>query len=78
MDEPRNLRPATSDEALDVLAHALRFNGRKRARDADEIQARISAGHLLRCLDMSGFVLMKKPPARPHSGATMGLYPAKP
>jgi hypothetical protein len=76
-DKPSpNLRLATNDEVSDALAHALRFNGRKRSHDSDELQARITAGHLLRSLEMSGFVLMKKPPAASYSGETMGLKPA--
>ena len=70
-----NLRLATHDEVSDALAHALRFNGRKRSRDADEMQARITAGHLLRCLEMSGFVLMRRPPIASHG---VGLQWAKP
>ena len=82
MDEPAppppNLRLATQDEVSDALAHALRFNGRKRSHNSDEMQARIVAGHLLQCLEMSGFVLMRKPPRRAHSGADLGLKPARP
>ncbi len=79
---PANLRLATSDEVSDALAHALRFNGRKRSHTADEMQARITADHLLKCLEMSGFVLMRKPPRQAHSSADFGLklpspYPLK-
>ena len=72
---PNNLRLATSDGVSDALAHALRFNRRKRQHDADEMQARITAGHLLRCLEMSGFVLMRRPPLGNHGA---GLEWAKP
>jgi hypothetical protein len=46
------------------------------------MQARIKAGHLLNCLEMSGFVLMRKPPRPAHSSAGMGMklpspYPLK-
>ncbi len=63
---PNCLRLATFDEVSDALAHALRSNGRKRPGDADEMQARVTAGHLLRCLEMSGFVLMRRPPLGNH------------
>jgi hypothetical protein len=71
---PKDLRLATSDEVSDALTHALWFNGRTRSRDADEIQARITAGHPLRCLEMSGFVLMRRPPQQEHSSADFGPH----
>ena len=74
---PTNLRLA-SDEVSDALAHALRFNGRKRYGTADEMQSRITADHLLKCLEMSVFVLMRKPPTRVHCGADLGLKPVRP
>ncbi len=78
MDEPaappKNLRFATSNEVSDALAHALRFNRRNRSSDADEIQARITAGHPVRCLEMSGLVLIRRPPRQAHSSADFGLH----
>lgn len=61
-DEP-NLRPATTDEIMQTLSFALRYRGRKRVHDADDVMARITAERLVRHLDASGFVLMKRPPA---------------
>jgi len=56
------MREATPDEIAQALAFALRFDGRKRVRHADEMMARITAEHLVRHLEQSGFVIMKKPP----------------
>jgi hypothetical protein len=56
------LRPATPDEIAQSLAFALRYDGRKRVHDADDIMARITAERLVRHLQQSGFVLMKAPP----------------
>ena len=40
-DEPK-LSPATPEEIAQTLAFALRFEGRKRVRHADELVARIA------------------------------------
>jgi hypothetical protein len=57
-----NLRPATRDELTQSLSFALRFNGRKRTHDADEVMARITAERLVEHLERSGYVVMHKPP----------------
>ena len=41
---------------------ALRFQGRKRVHNADEIMAEIVAKRLVEYLDRAGFVVMKRPP----------------
>ena len=65
-DEPR-LRPATADEIAETLSFALRYDGRKRVHHADDAMARITAERLVRHLERSGFVLMKRPPAVAHT-----------
>ena len=55
-----NLRPATAEETAESLSFALRYNGRKRVHDADDAIGRIT---VVRHLEASGFVVMKKPPA---------------
>ena len=65
-DDPAPLRPATTDEIADTLAFALRFNGRKRVHQGDEFMAKITAERLIEHLELAGFVVMKKPPAKPH------------
>jgi len=42
-------------------AHALRFQGRKRVHNADEIMAEIVARRLVEHLERAGYVIMKKP-----------------
>ena len=61
-DTADNLKPATPDDLADALAFALRFHGRKRIHNADEIMARIVAERLVDHLLRSRFVLMKLPP----------------
>ena len=61
-DHPQ-LRPASVDEIEDALSFALRFDGRKRVHRGDEFMARITAERLVHHLELSGFVVMKKPPA---------------
>jgi hypothetical protein len=56
------LTPANTQDLADGLAFALRFDGRKRKSDATEMMASIVAKRLVRHLDQSGFVVMKKPP----------------
>ncbi len=69
MNETPNLRPATPDEIATALSFALRYQGRKRVHDADDVMARVTAERLVRHLEASGFVLMKRPPiAAPSVG----------
>ena len=67
MTEPPQLTPATVDDIEDALAYGLRFNGRKRTYTGDEFMARITAKHLVDYLTLCGFVVMKKPPLKPHT-----------
>ena len=55
-DDPLTI--ATLEDLVSALAFALRFQGRKRVHNADEIMAEIVAEHLAR----AGFVVMKRPP----------------
>jgi hypothetical protein len=61
-DDPKQLRPADPDDLRRALAFALTFDGRKRFREAEELAARITAEHLARYLERSGFVIMKREP----------------
>jgi hypothetical protein len=65
------LRPATPDEIAQSLAFALRYNGRKRVHDADDVMTRITTERLVRHLEMSGFVIMKAPPGAAPTTAGM-------
>ena len=60
-DDKPQLRAATANELQDSLSFALRYQGRKRVHQADDVMARITAEHLVRHLEASGYVLMKKP-----------------
>jgi hypothetical protein len=66
MPDTPTLHPATRDELMQSLSFALRFNGRKRAHDADETMARITAERLVEHLERSGYVVMHKPGLPPH------------
>jgi hypothetical protein len=61
MTEQSSLRPATPQEIEETLSFALRFKGRKRTDIAGPMVAQIAAEHLRRCLEESGFVVMKLP-----------------
>jgi hypothetical protein len=45
----------------------LRFDGRKRVHHGDEFMARLTAQRLVEHLQRSGFVVMRRPPPKPHS-----------
>jgi hypothetical protein len=60
-EEKATLRPANAQEIAESLSFALRFDGRKRARHADEAMARITAERLVKHLERSGYVIMQKP-----------------
>lgn len=63
MPDPDRLRSATQDEIAQTLSFALQYEGRKRVHHADDVMARITADRLVRHLERSGFVVMKKPAA---------------
>ncbi len=62
-DDNANLRPASPEEIEQSLSFALRYDGRKRVRHADDAMARITAERLVLHLLKSGYVLMKRPDA---------------
>ena len=59
-DAPQRLTPADPRDLADALAFALRFQGRKRVHNADEIMAEIVAKRLVEHLERAGFVVMKR------------------
>ena len=61
MSDPAPLTPASPDDLVSALAFALRFQGRRRIHDADEIMAEIVARRLAEHLARAGFVVMKRP-----------------
>ncbi len=72
MPEKPKLIPAKPEDLRDALAFALTFDGRKRFRQADELTARIAAEHLVRHLELSGFVVLRRPPAGDLSKVQQG------
>lgn len=62
-DDKLNLRPARQEKIEQSLSFALRYDGRKRVRHADEAMVRITAERLVSHLQKSGYALMKKPDA---------------
>ena len=56
------LTPADPVDLAWSIAFALRFEGKKRWHDADDMMAAIVADRIVRSLERSGFVVMKKPP----------------
>ena len=69
-DDPNALSPVTAEDVADALAFALRFQGRKRVHNADEIISEIVAKRLVEHLERAGFVVMKRAPI--GGGAALG------
>ncbi|MCS6930741.1 MAG: hypothetical protein NZM27_00845 [Acetobacteraceae bacterium] len=69
MPESAPLLPATAEEIAESLSFALRYDGRRRVHHADEAMARITAERLVRHLERSGYVLMRRPEAAPPSAS---------
>ena len=78
MPDAPNLRPASPDEIAQALSFALRYDGRKRVHQADDAMARITADRLVRHLERSGFVLMKRPPGAASTTSIMPPSNPKP
>jgi hypothetical protein len=53
------LKPADPRKIADALMHALRFDGRRRVHDADELMAHLVAERLVAHLQRCGFRLMR-------------------
>ncbi len=62
MPELDKLTPADPHDLANALAFALRFQGRKRVHNADEIMSEIVAKRLVEHLERAGFVVMKRAP----------------
>jgi hypothetical protein len=69
-DPSEKLIPADPADLASAFAFALRFHGRKRVHNADEIMAEIVAKLLVEHLERAGFVVMKRPPV--GGGAALG------
>ena len=69
-DEADKLTPADRRDRADAVAFALRFDGRKRAHQADEYMASIAAERIVRHLERAGIVVLKRPPE--IGGAAIG------
>jgi hypothetical protein len=67
------LSPADPDDLARSIAFALKFEGKKRWHDADELMAAIVARRLVRYLDRAGYVVLKKPPLGGHSQVARGF-----
>jgi len=68
MTQPDDLIPAAAAEIADALMHSLRYDGRRRVHDADELMARLVAERLVEHLQRCGFVLMRStPPTAPDT-----------
>ncbi len=67
---PDKLTPADPSDLAAALAFALRYQGRKRVHNADEIMAEILAKRLVEHLERAGFVVMQRAPI--GGGAALG------
>ena len=67
MPDELQLSPATPEDLVDELSFALPFEGRRRVHHSDDSMARITADRIVRYLEDSGFVVMKRPPRASHT-----------
>ena len=68
--QPNALSPPRAKTVVDALVFALRFQGRKRVHNADELMPAIVAKRLIEHLERSGSIVMKRPPI----GGAAALY----
>jgi hypothetical protein len=73
LDQDENLTPADPEDLASAIAFALKFEGRKRWHDADELMAAIVAKRLVRYLERARYVVMQRPPLGGHSGIARGF-----
>jgi hypothetical protein len=69
----KKLTPADPGDLAAALAFALRFQGRKRVHNADELMAEVVAKRLVEHLELAGFVVMKRPPVAGGSASARGF-----
>ena len=63
-------RPLTPAELHAAWSQALHYDrSGRRTQDRAAIMAEVAADHLIETLRLSGFVIMRAPPARDHTGA---------
>jgi hypothetical protein len=60
MPDADKLTPADPSDLAAALAFALRYQGRKRVHNADEIMAEIVGRRLVQHLERAAFVVMKR------------------
>jgi hypothetical protein len=79
-DLEEKLSPADPDDLAAAIAFALKFEGRKRWHDADELMADIVAKRLIRYLERARYVVMRRPPigGSAPTNAPASWPPAKP
>ena len=74
-DDTGPLRPVSDEEVQHDLAFALRYRGRKRVHEAEDVMARITAERLTEHLRRCGYVLAKKPDATAPTSSGHGRKP---
>jgi hypothetical protein len=60
-DPDAKLSPADASDIASSISFALLYSGRKRVHDSDAMMASITAQRIVRHLERSGFVVLKKP-----------------
>jgi hypothetical protein len=65
---PADLAAATPEEITEALSYALRYDERGRPRPSGgQLVASLAAERLMAHLTRAGFIILKRPAARPHS-----------
>jgi hypothetical protein len=77
-DAPEKLTPADRVDLASALAFALRFHGRKRVHNADEIMAEIVAKRLVEHLERAGIRCHETPSDWRRRGDREGIRGLRP
>lgn len=69
LDLPPGCKMATDEDLEWSLGYAMRFDERGKAITGmrREVMLRVCAARLVKHLRMSGYIILQKPPAKPHS-----------
>ncbi len=68
--DPKRFTPASREDLIHAVTHAMLFDGRKRTHHWDRINARVAAEKLIDQLHTANYVIMRGPALPAHSGDT--------
>ncbi len=73
MTDETRLLTTTRDEVLQSIEFSMKFNRGKPTRAALDVAVHTLAQMVIDHLELSGYVIMRRPPRAPHSTAVKGI-----